>query len=133
MDVNLPRRATNGSAGFDIYAPDPIVLLPGMPVKVETGLQLFVPDGLVGKLESRSSLAIRGVLVLGGVIDSDYQGEISVLLTNVSCVPVTIPGGHACAQLLLLKISTPPGVTECSGLGVRRLGGFGSSNKNRDP
>ena len=126
--VNLPRRATQGSAGFDIYTPDTIILLPGAPVKVETGLQLFVPPHTVGKLEGRSSLGVKGIQVLGGVIDSDYQGEISVILVNVSCVPVTIPAGHACAQLLLLQILSLPGVTECSGIGISRTGGFGTSN-----
>ena len=122
------KRQTNGSAGFDIYTPNSVVLLPGLPVTIETGLQLFVPSYTVGKIENRSSLGVKGVLVLGGIIDSDYQGEISVVLINVSCVPVTIPAGNACAQLILYKILSPAGVTECSGIGVNRIGGFGSTD-----
>jgi len=128
MFSTLPRRATHGAAGFDMFSKHNVVLMPGVQTVISTGLQIFVHPSCYGKIESRSSLAVQGVLVLGGVIDSDYQGEVEVILMNASLVPVTILAGEAYCQLVLIQIQSPAGVTDCSGLGVERKGGFGSTN-----
>jgi dUTP pyrophosphatase len=127
-DIALPRRATDGSAGFDLFCPKSLLLMPGVPTRIPTKLQLFIPKTCYGKLEGRSSLGTMGIIVLGGVIDSDYCAEVSVILVNVSGVPVKILAGEAFVQLILIKIASPPGVTDCSGLGISRGGGFGSTN-----
>ena len=116
----LPRRASHGSAGFDMFSKHNVVLMPGIQTVISTGLQIFVDPSCYGKIESRSSLAVKGVLVLGGVIDSDYHGEVEVILMNTSLVPVTILTGEAYCQLILIQIVSPPGVTDCSGLGIAR-------------
>ena len=86
-DLPLPRYASAGSAGLDLYAAaGPLTLAPGGRALVATGLVLALPERFEGQIRPRSGLALKhGVTVLNspGTIDSDYRGEIGVLLVNL--------------------------------------------------
>jgi dUTP pyrophosphatase len=104
----LPAYATPGAAGLDLVAALPVdaalTLLPGARSLVPTGLALELPRGCEGQVRPRSGLALRhGLTVLNapGTIDSDYRGELQVLLVNLGQEPVTITRGDRIAQLVI--------------------------------
>ena len=80
----LPTKATEGSAAYDLYAAEDLFLQPGATGSVSTGLAMEIPSGWKGDIYSRSGLASQGVVVANspGKIDSDFRGEIQVLLHN---------------------------------------------------
>src|SRR4029453_5578413 len=91
----LPARATAGSAGFDLHAAleHELVLAPGDRALVPPGFAIAVPDGYEAQVRPRSGLALRHGLVLPnapGTIDSDYRGELSVIVLNAGREPVTL-------------------------------------------
>lgn len=138
-DVPAPERKTDGSAGFDISAPFPIYLHPGEQQMVPTGHVWELPEGSVGILCPRSSMARKGLQVLrdpqlGGIIDSDYRGELIACINNVGDRPIDIPKGERFCQLLVLAMHPkalmthrPEEVEELSAT-ARGDGGFGSTN-----
>ena len=101
-----PYRATAGAAGYDFYLPVTVELAPGTVSCVELGLALALPPCTYLQLHSRSSLAKKGITVLGGVVDSDYRGNISVLLLNTNSTPFVITRGQRVCQGVLLKYET---------------------------
>lgn len=109
FDIPLPTRATEGASGFDLRAAvrSPLRLLPGMIELVPTGVGLIIPPGLEGQVRPRSGLAIRhGITVLNspGTIDSDYRGEIGVILVNHGQEPYIISRGERIAQLVIMPV-----------------------------
>lgn len=132
-DLPLPSYATEGSAGMDVYAAvnEPLVLAPGGIGLVPTGLQMAVPVGHECQVRSRSGLAAKhGVFALNapGTIDSDYRGEVKVILANMSSEPYEITRGQRIAQLVIARYETvawneADTLTET----VRGEGGFGST------
>lgn len=105
----LPMRLTEGAAGHDLYAAkDPVVtLLPGEYKLIRTGVKLAIPKGYEAQVRSRSGLALKhGVVVLNspGTIDSDYRGEIGVILINHGNTGFVINPGDRIAQLVFNKI-----------------------------
>ena len=98
-DLPLPSYASAGSAGLDLYAATgPLTLAPGARALVGTGLVLALPEGFEGQIRPRSGLALKhGVTVLNGpgTIDSDYRGEIGVLLVNWGRCPICRRAWHA--------------------------------------
>jgi dUTP pyrophosphatase len=106
----VPRYATAGAAGMDLHAciREPLTLAPGARVRVPTGIALQFPHaGVVGLVYARSGLAWRHGVGLPngvGVIDSDYTGEIQVLLTNFSDVPFVIHPGDRIAQIVFAPV-----------------------------
>ncbi len=131
--IKLPRRATSGSAGYDIFAPCDITLAPGQTVKVATGIRAWIEDGWVLKIYPRSGLGFKFRLQLNntvGIIDSDYynsdnEGHIFIKITNDTNEgkTVEIPAGSAFAQGIFVEY----GITlddEADGI---RNGGFGST------
>lgn len=131
----IPTRATNGSAGYDLYADikDSITIMPNKCEKISTGICIEISEySIVGLVYPRSGLATKFGIILSncvGVIDSDYRGEIIVSLWNTSDIPYTIRKGDRMAQLVLTPILTPE-LNEVSKLSqtVRGDGGFGSTN-----
>lgn len=132
----LPERATPGSAGFDLRAAvrDPLTLRPGERRLVPTGFSFAIPPGWEGQVRPRSGLALRrGVTVLNtpGTIDSDYRGEVAVVLWNAGAEDLVIARGDRIAQLLLAPV---PAVRWVEVLSLpdsgRGGGGFGSSGKS---
>jgi len=83
-DVKLPTKATEGSAGYDLYAHETAYIPAGETVVINTGFALEIPEGWKGEVYSRSGLASKGLVVANspGKIDSDYRGEIKIILRN---------------------------------------------------
>ena len=109
VGLPLPAYATLGSAGADLAAAiaGPLVLPPGGRALVPTGIALALPDGFEAQVRPRSGLALRhGVTVLNspGTIDSDYRGEILVILANLGSEPATIMRGDRIAQLVVAPV-----------------------------
>lgn len=132
-DLPLPRYATEGAAGMDVHAAvtEPLVIERSQIVMVPTGLMIAVPRGFECQVRSRSGLAAKhGVFALNapGTIDSDYRGEVRVILANMSSEPFTIERGMRIGQLVVAKHETVEW-TEVETLEetTRGEGGFGST------
>ncbi|MER8634378.1 dUTP diphosphatase [Mesorhizobium opportunistum] len=131
----LPAYESAGAAGMDLRAavPDdrPLLILPGKRVLVPTGLILEIPEGMEGQVRPRSGLAFKhGLTVLNspGTVDSDYRGEVKVLLINLGDEDFAVTRGMRIAQLVFAAV-TQVGVEERSLAGgtARGSGGFGST------
>ena len=132
QDLPLPSRRTSGSAGFDLASAEPdFVLAPGERRLVRTGLALEIPPGIEGQVRPRSGLALRHGLTMPnapGTIDSDYRGEVGVILQNGGTEPVTIVRGDRIAQLVFARYETPAlEDVEALETSTRGAGGFGST------
>jgi len=130
-DVGLPHYASEGSAGADVRANllEPVAVPPGTSILVPTGLQFAIPDGYEIQVRPRSGLALKHqvtVLNTPGTIDSDYRGELKVLLINHGQEPFTIEPGMRIAQIVVAPIVKAifMRVNELSPT-VRGSGGFG--------
>ena len=124
-----PERQTDGAAGYDLYAPAPITIAPGARQKIPMGIAVSIPDGYVGFLKTRSSMALVGIDVVGGVIDSDYRGEVAVILHNTDTSSAyRVSARQRIAQLVVLPVFTG-GVHVVTDLDMTRRGsgGFGST------
>lgn len=109
-DLPLPRYATEGSAGADLHAAvtEPVTVRMGEVKMIPTGLRLCIPTGFEGQVRPRSGLALRAGLTLvntPGTIDSDYRGELNVLVTCVTMKPCTIRRGDRIAQLVFSPVA----------------------------
>ncbi len=132
----LPHRATEGSAGADLYAciDEPILLEPGGLVMIPTGIAIELADkGMAAFLFARSGLGVKHGITLSnsvGVVDSDYRGEVCVGLCNVSSEPYTITPNERIAQMVIMPVVCADYV-EAQELGdtERGAGGFGSTGK----
>ena len=131
----LPAYQTSGSAGLDLLAaiaPNAkLVIEPGARELVPTGLRLELPLGFEGQVRPRSGLALKnGVTVLNspGTIDSDYRGEVAVILINLGSEPLEITRGARIAQLVVAPV-TQAVFVEAADLAesARGVGGFGST------
>jgi dUTP pyrophosphatase len=104
--AQLPRYAHTGPYGdlaADLYALKASTLNPGETAPVATGIALEFPSTHGALVEDRSGLAMRGITTLAGVIDPGYRGEIRVVMTNLSAVPVDIKPGDRIAQLRIVR------------------------------
>ena len=136
-NAKIPKRATAGSAGMDLYAciDEPITLAPGQLAIVPTGIAIALPDNSCAAfLYARSGLGVKHGICLSngvGVIDSDYRGEICAGLCNVSDKPYTIEPDERVCQMVIAPVLTPD-VVEVSELDDtdRGEGGFGSTGKH---
>jgi dUTP pyrophosphatase len=101
-DATMPTRATDGSAGLDMYACQSAVIEAGKRTLVDTGVSIAIPHGYVGLIWPRSGLALKKGLDVGaGVIDSDYRNVIGVLLFNHTDDPYRVEPGDRIAQILI--------------------------------
>lgn len=105
----VPKYASASAAGADLYAcmGEDIVVSPGETVKISTGLAVAIPDGYAGLVYARSGLATKKGLAPAnkvGVIDSDYRGEVMVMLHNHSSEPALIEDGDRIAQLVITPV-----------------------------
>jgi dUTP pyrophosphatase len=134
--LDLPGYATPGSAGCDLRAAisAPRTLAPGERALVETGIALAIPDGYEGQVRMRSGLARNfGLAALNapGTIDSDYRGEVKVIVANLGAEPVTIERGQRIAQLVIAPVARARFVpTEKLPPSSREAGGFGSTGRS---
>ena len=127
----LPAYATSGAAGMDVLAAEDVTIAPGARHVVATGLALAIPPGFEIQVRPRSGLALRhGVTVPNtpGTIDSDYRGELKVILINHGAEPFAIARGDRVAQLVLAPV-VRAAWDEVADLDetARGAGGFGST------
>ncbi|AUW59807.1 dUTP diphosphatase [Sphingobium sp. SCG-1] len=130
-DLPLPAYATEGAAGMDIVAAEELDLAPGARHAVATGFAIAIPDGYEVQVRPRSGLALKhGVTVPNtpGTIDSDYRGEVKVIMINHGDTPFPIRRGDRVAQLVVAPVQQAR-FTEVVDLDetVRGAGGFGST------
>ena len=132
----MPKKATPGSAGWDLFAavPEPVVIGPGSFAAIPTGVAVALPDsGFAAFLFARSGLAVKHGVTLSngvGVVDSDYRGEIVVGLCNLSEKAYTIEPGERIAQMIVMPVP----VVSFEEVGRleptrRAAGGFGSTGR----
>lgn len=134
-DIPLPKYTTPGSAGMDIFAAveKPITIEPFSTELIPTNLAIELENGYECQVRSRSGLAIKnGIFALNspGTIDSDYRGEIKIILSNFSKEPYTINRGDRIAQIVFARYEKVNliEVEELSST-IRDSGGFGSTGK----
>ena len=129
----LFRKHGDEDAGWDLPAKEDVVIPPHGVAVVPTGIYLEIPKGLYGQIFARSSLASRGIIVTGGVIDPGYRGEVKVPIVNCSDVPIAFQAGDRIAQIVFLKIdqSEVQRVDSLAELDNSHRGakGFGSTGK----
>jgi len=130
-DLPLPAYATDGAAGMDVVAAEDVTLAPAARHAVATGLAMAIPPGFEIQVRPRSGLALKhGVTVPNtpGTIDSDYRGELKVIMINLGSEPFAIRRGDRIAQLVLAPV-TRAGWLEVETLDetARGTGGFGST------
>ena len=102
-DIVLPEYQRQGDAGLDLRSAEEVTLKPGERYAVGTGLRIALPEGVVGIIKDRSGLALNfGIHTLAGVIDSNYRGEVKVVLVNSGEKTHRIKFGDRIAQLILL-------------------------------
>lgn len=127
----LPAYATTGAAGMDVVAAEDLVLAPGARHAVATGFAMAIPAGYEVQVRPRSGLALKhGITCLNtpGTIDSDYRGEVKVILANLGDAAFTVARGDRIAQL----VPAPVQHAELEEVGTldetaRGIGGFGST------
>lgn len=127
-----PERQHYDDGGVDLKASENIELPPKELKVVRTGVKAEIPFGYVGLLKDRSSLASKGLMSFGGVIDAGYRGEIKALLVNTSDEPMTFKKGDRIIQMVVARIDTT--INYCKGEPPDDTGrgenGFGSSGLN---
>ena len=130
-DLPLPAYATSGAAGMDVVSAEDVVIAPGARHAVATGLALAIPEGFEIQVRPRSGLALKhGITVPNtpGTIDSDYRGELKVILINHGTEPFTIARGDRVAQLVLAPVVQAAwDEVEALDATTRGAGGFGST------
>ena len=136
VGVPLPQYQTSGAAGMDLRAAlsAPVVLAPGARAKIPTGLAFAIPAKFEGQVRPRSGLAAKhGVTVLNspGTIDSDYRGEVQVVLINHGSEPFTVEPLERIAQLVIARVvraelAVVPSLDETA----RGDGGYGSTGRS---
>jgi dUTP pyrophosphatase len=131
--LELPRYQTAGAAGLDLRADEDILLAPGERRPVPTGLAVEIPPGYEGQVRPRSGLAARhgiGMVNAPGTIDSDYRGEVVVILVNHGQAPFAARRGERIAQLVIAPVArVEVELAERLSDTGRGDGGFGSTGR----
>ncbi|MFN4020258.1 MAG: dUTP diphosphatase [Erythrobacter sp.] len=127
----LPAYATAGAAGMDVVSAEDVTIAPGARHAVATGFALAIPQGYEIQVRPRSGLALKHAITVPntpGTIDSDYRGELKVILINLGSAPFAIQRGDRVAQLVLAPV-VRAAWEEVAELGAteRGAGGFGST------
>jgi len=126
----IPKRGTEHSAGLDLFSPIDTTILPSERMLVKLNISIELPHGTFGHILPRSGLALKnGIHIGAGVIDSDYRGNVGVLLFNLSDQPFNIVKGDRIAQMLIQNyvILEPEEVSTFMSSTERGVGGFGST------
>lgn len=129
----LPAYATAGAAGMDVVAAEAVTLAPGARAAVATGFAIAIPEGYEVQVRPRSGLAIKhGITCLNtpGTIDSDYRGEVKVILINLGDAPFPIARGERIAQLVPAPVQRATlAIVDALDDTDRGSGGFGSTGR----
>ena len=127
----LPAYGSEHAVGLDVVAAESLTLEPGARHAVATGIAVAIPHGFEIQVRSRSGTAVRnGITCLTGTIDSDYRGELKVVLVNLGAEPFTISRGERIAQLVPAPVLRAA-FAEVEELDAtsRGIGGFGSTGR----
>ncbi|MBM3534713.1 MAG: dUTP diphosphatase [Alphaproteobacteria bacterium] len=134
-DLPLPAYATQGAAGLDLLAAidQPVEIASGHRMLIPTGLAIELPEGYEAQIRPRSGLALKhGITVLNapGTVDSDYRGEVSVLLVNLGDRPFRLTRGERIAQLVVAPVTRIAWQEQASlSETARGAGGYGSTGR----
>lgn len=128
-NAKAPVKSTPGAAGYDMYSSEACVVPANGKALVSTDIAVAIPTNCYGRVAPRSGLASKHSIHVGaGVIDSDYRGDVSVLLFNLSSEPFAINVGDRIAQLIIERICLPDTVVvDDLDETARGAGGFGST------
>jgi dUTP pyrophosphatase len=130
-DAIIPEYQTSGAAGFDFHSTEELVIMPGDTALVGTGLAFAVPDGFELQVRPRSGLSAKtGLRVANapGTVDSDYRGEVKIILSNTAHVPSVIKKGDRIAQGVLCPVyQANLNLVEDLDETERGIGAFGST------
>jgi dUTP pyrophosphatase len=128
-----PIKKTEGSVGYDLVAREETVVYAHSTAKIPVGIALVLPDHCEAQIRSRSSISEKGLLCPLGTVDTDYRGEVKVLLANITGLSETIRRGDRIAQLVFSVVTDVLSWEEVEDLDVdteRGTGGFGSTGLN---
>ncbi len=106
-DAKTPTISTPDAAGFDLYSIEDKILSPNETYPIKTGIIIEIPEGKVLHIWDRSGMGMKGLKIHGGVIDSDYRGQINVIMHNSSNQPKEIKKGDRIAQGIIIDYYTP--------------------------
>lgn len=128
-----PTQATDGSAGFDLFSAEKVEFEPGQYERVACGIAMEIPEGYCGLVLPRSGLVLKKGLTVAnapGLIDSDYRGEVCVMLHNISARDQFVSAGDRIAQMVFVQFGAPP-MLQVANLSPteRGVGGFGSTGQ----
>jgi dUTP pyrophosphatase len=128
-EAKIPASPYRGDAGMDIFSVEEVSIAPGEKAAIKTGLKLAIPEGYAGFVWDKSGLAVKHhIKTMAGVIDSNYRGELMIVLTNLGKEPYLVEKGSKIAQLIAAPIAVPEVVEEeINDETERGEGGFGSS------
>ena len=128
-EAKIPTKSNSTDAGFDLYATEAATMYPSERRQINTGISMAIPNGHVGLIWPRSGSAVKfGIDTLAGVIDSEYRGEICVILQNHGNLPYTVTSGDRVAQIIIHKIpDLEMKLSETLNDTERGTGGFGST------
>jgi dUTP pyrophosphatase len=133
VGLPLPSYASSGAAGLDVVAAEDLVLVPGGRHAVATGFAIAIPEGFEVQVRPRSGLALKnGITCLNtpGTIDSDYRGEVKVILANLGSEPFEVRRGERIAQLVPAPVQRAAFVeVDALDSTERGSGGFGSTGR----
>lgn len=130
--IEPPTRGTNGAAGWDVRSTEELILHSGVPAVVSTGLSVEIPQGYELQIRPRGGMGSRGITIPNspGTVDSDYRGEVGIILLNQTESPYIVKKGDRIAQLVLQEV---PEIEwkEVNELSPTRRGseGFGSTGR----
>lgn len=130
-EAKLPKYATEGDAGMDLFALEEVEVKPGEVVRIRSGVAMEIPEGYVGLCWDKSGLSMKhGIKVLAGVIDSSFRGELVMAVINLGKDTYTFEKGHKVMQMLVQKVEHME-IEESESLSETDRGekGFGSSGK----
>jgi len=128
-EAKIPIHATEHAAGFDIYALENTSLEPGETKIVKTGIAFEIPKEFYVRIEDRSGMAIKGIHKVAGIIDSDYRGEIGIVLHNSTKQIYQIEKHDRIAQGILTPVSQASFIEAELSETLRGAGGFNSTGK----
>lgn len=126
--ATLPTRGSDQAAGYDLYASEEVTIPAGGRGTIPLGFATAMPSDIHARIESRSGMALKGYVVLTGVIDADYRGEWKVIMGNFTNEPLVVAIGDRVAQAVLRPTLTAVfGLVETLSETSRGGGGFGST------
>ncbi|MBI2098376.1 MAG: dUTP diphosphatase [Candidatus Wildermuthbacteria bacterium] len=108
LDAKIPISPYRGDAGMDVFSVEEVDIPAGEKIAVKTGLKLAIPEGYAGFVWDKSGLALKHHLkTMAGVIDSNYRGELMIVLTNLGKKPYHVEKGSKIAQLVITPVASP--------------------------